>query len=305
MMYQLQQINHCVSTDAKGFIDSSEAAYHTRIVNTTTRLLETCKERPILLVNGPSSSSKTTTAKRIGNEFAKHGVRTNVISMDDYYRTRGTYEMPYDEEGVVDLESPFCMDLPLLSDHLYRLALGEEIGVPHFDFETKCRTEETTPMHLGADEVAIIEGIHAFNDIITGSLEEKSSCIYLSVESSVQISADCVIQPEMLRFMRRAVRDRNFRDYPVPATVAQWRSVRRGEREYIAPYIHYAKERVDTYLPYESHILMQQLQTEISTLEAEMSHADLAPVYQAIGRFVQLDEIAQIPDNSILHEFIG
>ena len=305
MTYTLDELNRLARSDPRDFIGMSEEAYQERIETTVERLLREQKQKQIILVNGPSSSGKTTTAKRMREAFAVHGIHAEVISMDNYYRTRGTYEIPKDEDGVDDFESPECMDLPMLHDHLARLAAGEEIEVPRFDFARKSRTDETEAIRLDPDEVAVIEGIHSLNDVITGGLEERANGVYLSVESEVAMSDEELLTPEMLRFMRRAVRDRNFRGTPVPATLLRWASVRRGEGLYIAPYKHHAAFSIDTYLPYESCILMNQLQGELAQSENEMRAAGLGPVFDAIGRFALLDFEHYMPETSILHEFIG
>lgn len=305
MTYTLEEINHRARTDPKGLIEMSEAAYHERIESTVSLLAQQHKQRPIILINGPSSSGKTTTAKLVGKAFLQHGLHAVVISMDDYYRTRTEYDIPKDEEGMDDFESPLCMDLPLLNDHLQRLAAGEEIMVPRFDFQKQSRTQEVEHMRLGPDEIAVIEGIHSLNDVITGGLEGRANGLYLSIESEIAISDDEVLSPEMLRFMRRAVRDRNFRGASVHTTLLQWRSVRRGEGLYIAPYRHHAPLSIDTYLAYESSILMNQLQGELAQSGREMRAAGLGPVFQAIGRFEIIDFEPYVPANSILHEFIG
>ncbi|MCB6364772.1 nucleoside kinase [Intestinibacillus massiliensis] len=305
MTYKLEQINDQAARDPKGFIEGSERRYHTQVEQTAASIVACMKQRPIVLLNGPSSSGKTTTARLLGEALMGHGVHAEVISMDDYYRTRSEYQIPKDEEGVDDFESPLCMDLPLLNDHLQRLAAGEEICVPHFDFEKQSRTDEVECLSLDPDEVAVIEGIHSFSDTITGGLEDKATCLYLSVASSVSLSDGTVLAPEMLRFMRRAIRDRNFRGAPVEATLRQWRSVRRGERLYIAPYRHHATQYIDSYLPYESCILMQMLQAEIAGREEEMRAVGLHEVFRAIGCFAEIDYQPYLPENSVLHEFIG
>lgn len=305
MLYSIEDINREAKTDPKGFIERCEAAYHDYIEKTVELLARRQKEKPILLVNGPSSAGKTTTANLIGQSFVKRGIRTEVISMDDYYRTRGSYIIPKDEYGLDDLEAPECMDLPLLHEQLAQLAAGEEIQMPQYSFAEKRRTEKTKSVRLGADEVAIIEGIHAFNSVLTGGLEDKSTGLYLGVESQVMLKDGKVLTADLLRFMRRAVRDRNFRGAPVQATLRQWRSVRRGERLYIAPHVHHATLSIDTYLPYEGCILMNQLQGEIAHSEDVMRDEGLGALYDAIGSFSLIDFEDYVPENSLLREFIG
>lgn len=305
MTYLLDDINRQAKEDPKGFIEKSEAEYHARIESAAQSLLAVRRQKPIILVNGPSSSGKTTTAGLLGQAFSAHGVRAEVISMDDYYRTRGSYDMPQTEDGQDDLESPECMDLALLGRHLQMLAAGEEIQVPRFHFPTQRRTEETEAIRLDADKVAIIEGIHSFNDILTGALSGRASCVYLSVDSEVTLPSGETLLREMLRFMRRAVRDRNFRGEPVDKTVRQWRSVRRGEKLYIAPYLRRADFTIDTYLPYESNILMNQMQAEIAQDEEAMRQAGLALVYESLSAFSTIEYTAFLPKESVLREFIG
>ncbi len=68
-------------------------------------IAENSRQKPIVLINGPSSSGKTTTNDRIGRALEKRGIHAEMISMDDYYRTVGSYDIPPDtENGVPDLE---------------------------------------------------------------------------------------------------------------------------------------------------------------------------------------------------------
>lgn len=305
MTYLLEHINEQAARDPAGFIARAEKHYHRQVEETAASIAACMYQRPVVLLNGPSSSGKTTTARLLCQALNTHGVGAVAISMDDYYRTRSEYSIPVDDEGVYDFESPLCMDLPLLSDHLQRLADGGEIDVPHFDFEKQSRTEEVTSLRLHPDEVAVIEGIHSFSDAVTGGLGDKATCLYLSVSSSVIMSDGTTLEPEMLRFMRRAIRDRNFRGASVEATLRQWRSVRRGERLYIAPYQYHTTQSIDSYLPYEGCILMHMLEREIQGREEELRAVGLHEVYQAIGCFSAIDYQPYLPENSLLHEFIG
>lgn len=304
--YDLDTLNTRAKTDPKGLIQQSEAAYLAQIDDTAQLLSERLSERPILLLNGPSSAGKTTTADRLCRAIERRGIRSRRISMDDYYLSRDTYSMPYDEENdVIDLESPLCMDLQLLSEHLHALAEGKEILVPEFDFVTGIQTRDVTPMRLGKDEIVIIEGIHSLNDVITGGLEELSSCVYLSLEAQVVDGQGGRFTPEILRFARRALRDARFRSATVQDTIRQWLSIRRGERLYIAPYRHYAEFTIDTYLPYESNILYPALRETLDSHADDLQKADLLEARRAADLFEPIDYLPYIPEASVLHEFIG
>lgn len=304
--YTLKYINHRAECDAEAFVNDCEEHYHRQLHLVADQIAANCKRKPVVLLNGPSSSGKTTTNDRLGRILELAGIHTHMISMDDYYRTSGTYDIPFDEEnGVNDLESPECMDLDLLRDHLTRLVAGEEIMVPRFDFETRTSHRNDRAVQLHKDEIVMIEGIHAFNPVIMGDLEKHATSVYLSVASVLLTDHNIRVEPHMLRFLRRAMRDSLFRSSPVEHTLKQWNSVRRGERLYISPYRGQADLTVDTYLPYETNILMQYLSEKLQGEECMLEQADLAPFSAILDRVSPIDYKPYMPEDSVLHEFIG
>lgn len=304
--YTLKYINHRAECDAEAFVNDCEEHYHRQLHLVADQIAANCKRKPVVLLNGPSSSGKTTTNDRLGRILELAGIHAHMISMDDYYRTSGTYDIPFDEEnGVNDLESPECMDLDLLRDHLTRLVAGEEIMVPRFDFETRTSHRNERAVQLHKDEIVMIEGIHAFNPVIMGELEKHATSVYLSVASVLLTGHNVRVEPHMLRFLRRAMRDSLFRSSPVEYTLKQWNSVRRGERLYISPYRGQADLMVDTYLPYETNILMQYLSEKLQSEEKMLEQADLAPLSAILDRVSPIDYKPYMPEDSVLHEFIG
>lgn len=304
--YTLKYINHRAECDAEAFVNDCEEHYHRQLHLVADQIAANCKRKPIVLLNGPSSSGKTTTNDRLGRILELAGIHAHMISMDDYYRTSGTYDIPFDKEnGVNDLESPECMDLDLLRDHLTRLVAGEEIMVPRFDFETRTSHRNERAVQLHKDEIVMIEGIHAFNPVIMGDLEKHATSVYLSVASVLLTDRNVRVEPHMLRFLRRAMRDSLFRSSPVEYTLKQWNSVRRGERLYISPYRGQADLTVDTYLPYETNILMQYLSEKLQGEGKMLEQADLAPLSAILDKVSPIDYKPYMPEDSVLHEFIG
>ena len=304
--YTLKYINHRDECDAEAFVNDCEEHYHRQLHLVADQIAANCKRKPVVLLNGPSSSGKTTTNDRLGRILELAGIHAHMISMDDYYRTSGTYDIPFDKEnGVNDLESPECMDLDLLRDHLTRLVAGEEIMVPRFDFETRTSHRNERAVQLHKDEIVMIEGIHAFNPVIMGDLEKHATSVYLSVASVLLTDRNVRVEPHMLRFLRRAMRDSLFRSSPVEYTLKQWNSVRRGERLYISPYRGQADLTVDTYLPYETNILMQYLSEKLQDEEKMLEQADLAPLSAILDKVSPIDYKPYMPEDSVLHEFIG
>ena len=304
--YTLKYINHRAECDAEAFVNDCEEHYHRQLHLVADQIAANCKRKPVVLLNGPSSSGKTTTNDRLGRILELAGIHAHMISMDDYYRTSGTYDIPFDKEnGVNDLESPECMDLDLLRDHLTRLVAGEEIMVPRFDYETRTSHHNERAVQLHKDEIVMIEGIHAFNPVIMGDLEKHATSVYLSVASVLLTDRNVRVEPHMLRFLRRAMRDSLFRSSPVEYTLKQWNSVRRGERLYISPYRGQADLTVDTYLPYETNILMQYLGEKLQDEEKMLEQADLAPLSAILDKVSPIDYKPYMPEDSVLHEFIG
>lgn len=304
--YSLEEINARAAREPAAFIAACERDYLDQINRAAERLAATQKTCPILLLNGPSSVGKTTTADRLCRALERHGVHARTISMDDYYLTRDEQNMPFDEENnVVDLESPLCMDLALLSEDLVKLARGEEICMPRFDFETGMQYPRQTRLKLGPDDIAIIEGIHSFNDVITGALDEMSVAIALRLDAQVDCGNGLVLAPEVLRFARRALRDSRFRGAPVESTIAQWKSIRRGERLYITPYQDQAQLTISTYLPYESCILYPAIREKLRLHADELIAAGLKDALTAAGLFGPIDYEPYIPAETLLREFIG
>lgn len=303
--YTLDCLNEQAAQNPKGLIDACEARYQMQITAMAEKIAAEQARRPIVLLCGPSSSGKTTTADRLCRAIRTQGVHVETISMDDYYRSRGTYPAPWDEEnGVEDYESPECMDLPLLHEHLERLARGEQIAIPTFDFAKKERTGVVRPLALDAGEIVVIEGIHAFNDRIMGGLERIATGIYISVASELDMGG-WTMDAGLLRFCRRAVRDEKFRGTPVGTTIRQWKSVRRGERLYIDPFRGNAAQVFDSYLPYETCILMNLLDDSLTPYARQLEEAGLGDMLRALGKFHEIDYRPYMPESSVLHEFVG
>lgn len=304
--YTLKYINRRAKYDTRAFIEECEQRYNEQIEYTAEQIVVQSRQKPIVLITGPSSSGKTTTNNRLFHALAEKGLHAETISMDDYYLTRGSYEVPEDPENhVPDLESPECMNLPLLSQHLEALVSGEEIEIPRFDFETHTFIPAVRSLRLDPEEVVLIEGIHAFNPAIMSDLAHLATGVYVSISSAVQPEGDPCLEGHMLRFLRRSVRDSLFRSSPVRETIKQWLSVRRGERLYINPYLGQADVTIDTFIPYELNILAERLKLELFRYAPELERAGLGGLCDSLLMVEPIDYSKYIPVNSVLHEFIG
>ena len=306
-MYQinLNKINDLARNDPRALIAMGEAEYAEKITAAAMFIRANADRKPIVLLSGPSGSGKTTTSKLLQRRLHQLGINTHTISMDDYFTTRTEENSPRDEDGKIDLESPLCLDIPLFKAHLTALSEGQEVKIPSFDFPNQCRSDEVHPLQVGKDEVAIIEGIHALNDMVTGDVSMRATKLYVSVASALYEENREVFGSKSFRFLRRSERDKNFRNTPVAATLEQWISVRRGERKYIKPFKVNADIAIDSAIDYEVNAMLPTLEGEIKRLDPQaMERASLSQLYDCLDKIVPV-ETALIPPESLLREFLG
>lgn len=305
MSYQLQEINRRIDQDVNGFLEECDAQYAEKVSQAADAILANLPLSPIVLLSGPSGSGKTTTAQKIEEELTKRGIRTYTISMDNYFRTVDPATAPRTKEGDIDFESPKCMDMDLLNEHFTKLARGERILVPKYEFARQMRVlEPSKSLKLKKDEIVIFEGIHALNDDITAKHPEAFK-LYISARSNVEFEGSVVFKGTWMRLVRRTVRDKLFRAYDPAKTIAMWANVRRGEKLYISPFKNKANLMLDTALEYELPV-MNHIATELfsSIPEGIERYEELKQVLPAIQLFGHIDNDLVAPD-SLVREFIG
>jgi len=195
--------------------------------------------------------------------------------------------------------------MKLLNEHFTKLANGERIYVPKFEFSRRMRVvEPSKSLKLGPDEIAIFEGIHALNDEIAGPHPDAFK-LYISARSNVEFNGQVVFKGTWIRLVRRTVRDRLFRAYDPAQTLSMWANVRRGEKLYISPYKEKANLMLDTALKYELPV-MNSVATELfsSVPEGIERYEELRQVLPALQLFGHIDHSLVAPD-SLVREFIG
>ena len=256
MAYSLSKINDAVRSDPQGFVQESDEGYNKKIETAARKIADNLSKSRIVLLSGPSGSGKTTTAKKIEAKLEQMGINSHAVSMDNYFKTVDPETSPRNREGQIDYESPFCMDMDLLNQHFAALDRGEKILIPKFEFARQMRSDiKSQPLQLGKDEIAIFEGIHALNDIITGR-NPAAAKVYISARSDILgDEGDIVFKRTWLRLERRTVRDSKFRAWKADVTVKMWANVRRGEKLYISPFKDNASIMFDSTLPYEISVI--------------------------------------------------
>ena len=308
MAYSLAQINAAVRSDPRGFVQESDAAYDKKIEAAARKIAANLGKSRIVLLSGPSGSGKTTTAKKIEAKLEEMGIHSHAVAMDNYFKTVDPETAPRNREGQIDYESPFCMDMDLLNRHFAALDRGEKILIPKFEFARQMRSDiKSQPLRLGRDEIAIFEGIHALNDIISGR-NPQAAKVYISARSDILgESGEAVFKRTWLRLERRAVRDSKFRAWKADVTVKMWANVRRGEKLYISPFKDNASIMFDSTLPYEVSVIRAFAQPLFDHLRVSPDmerYEEVRQLAEAYPRFEILDESYVAPD-SLIREFIG
>lgn len=301
----IKDLNNAIR-DGKGkdVILMSEALQEKKIAELADKISKQ-KNLKMVLIAGPSSSSKTTFARRLGMQLRVNGIKPITIGTDDYFVERP--ETPRDENGEYDFETIDALDLDLFNDHLAKLIDGETVKIPSFDFKvgTKRYSDDRT-LSLAKDEILIIEGIHCLNDRLTARIpRENKFKIYISDLTVLNIDDFNRISTTDTRLIRRIVRDNNFRSYSASDTLKRWPSVNRGENKNIFPYQEEADAMFNSSLVYELAVLgkyARPLLNEITRDEEEYSEA--RRIITFLEYFEEIDETA-IPNNSLLREFIG
>ena len=305
MAYDLSEINLRTVRDPKGFIEEYDEIYAQRVRIAADKIIENRKRSPIVLLSGPSGSGKTTTARKISEELLRRGIGSHYIGMDDYFKTVDPLTAPRTPEGDLDLESPLCLDMELLSEHFNMLTEGKRIFVPKYEFSRQMRIlEPSKSIKPGKDEVVVFEGIHALNDMITQHHPEAFK-LYISARSNVEFSGTRVFKGTWFRLVRRTVRDYNFRGADPDMTIKMWANVRRGEIANISPFKNKADYQFDSSFPYELAVMNRTATKLFSTIPDGIDrYEELKKVFPALQLFGEIDESLVSPD-SLIREFIG
>ncbi len=258
----------------------------------------------VVLIAGPSSSGKTTSAYKMSLQLRALGYNPKVLSLDSYYV--GRERNPKDEFGNYDYECLEALDIELLNQNLVDLFDGKEIEVPSYNFDLGKRFYNGTKMVLEPKDILIMEGIHGLNDKLTPLVKpEYKFKIYLSALTQLNLDDHNRIPTSDNRLIRRIVRDSNFRGKPAAATISMWDNVQKGEQLHIFPFQNNADAVLNTALDYELPVLKVYAEPLLKAVKPS------SPEYTEAGRLLRfLKKFSAIssdylPKQSIIREFIG
>ena len=289
--------------NAKEMILLAEALHEKKIAEIANQIIERNGIRMILIA-GPSSSGKTTFAKRLGIQLRLNGLKPVTISVDNYFVER--QETPRDENGNYDFECIEAIDLELFNNHLKALLNGETIQVPTFDFYHGTKEYKGNTMHLAEDEILVIEGIHCLNDQLTAEIPKDIKYkVYISDLTVLNVDDFNRISTTDTRLIRRIVRDHQFRGYDACHTLKAWESVGKGEKKYIFPFQEQADSMFNSSLIYEMAALKDIAIPLLQAIPREEPEFAEAKRLIALLQYFEGFDHNLIPKNSLLQEFLG
>lgn len=303
-VHTLYKLNKIIDENRiKDYILLDEALHEKKMAQIADDIVKRGKVK-VVLIAGPSSSGKTTFARRLGLQLRLNGLKPVTISVDNYFVERN--QNPKDEFGKYDFECLEAIDIDLFNSHILKLLNGEEIKVPTFDFEHGTKLYKGNTMKLEDDQILVIEGIHCLNDKLTQLIpKEQKYKVYISALTVLNIDYYNRISTTDTRLIRRIVRDNQFRGYSALHTLKMWDSVNRGEERNIFPYQEEADSMFNSSLIYELAVLKDYampLLKEIDNSHPEFSEAKR--IYRMLGYFESIPG-EYVPQNSLLREFIG
>ena len=289
--------------ESKDLIMLSEALHEKKIAMIAEQI-QSAKKR-IILIAGPSSSGKTTFAKRLCIQLKVIGLNPLYLGTDDYFVNRD--KMIPDENGKLDFEALEAVDLHLFETQMNALLHGEKVDLPEFDFITGKKVFGKRITSIDASQPIVIEGIHGLNPQLTEGIDDSEKFkIYISPLTQINLDAHHRIPTTDARMLRRMVRDNRTRGRDGAVTISSWPSVRHGEEKYIFPFNKEADVFFNSQCVYELAVLKKYATPLLVKVQPDQAeYAEAQRMLQFLSCFESIDDDSIIANNSIIREFIG
>ena len=258
----------------------------------------------VVLIAGPSSSGKTTTCKRLSIQLLTNGIRPVGISLDDYFVDRE--HTPKDEKGEYDYESLYALNLPLFNQQLNDLIAGKEVELPKYNFMTGKSEKSGRRLRMNANDILVIEGIHALNPELTSQIpDEQVFRVYASALTTITMDNHNYIPTTDNRLLRRIIRDSKYRNCSAQLTLHRWASVRAGEDKWIFPFQENADAVFNTAMLFELAVIKNQAENLLEQVPQNCEEYAEASRLLHFLRYMKPISEKQIPPTSLLREFLG
>ncbi|MBQ8208301.1 MAG: hypothetical protein IJZ89_06165 [Clostridia bacterium] len=299
---QLKEISEALADDIVACVKEADLEYM-KSINDVADALEQ-KGAKIVLLSGPSSSGKTTTANILKDHLAERGHKTVIVSLDNFYRDKDDPGYPKDDNGMQDYEAVESLHIDKIRDCLKKLLSGEDVSIPRYVFEEGRAQQAAIPINLPENGLVIMEGLHALNPVITEGLDSSHIIkMFISVSTNINEGKRRILSGRKIRFIRRMTRDSLYRGSSAAATLARWSSVLAGEDKYLYPFKETADFRINTFHKYELAVMKPFAEKAISDSESELFGEYIEIIKSALAKFRAAD-ISNVPQTSLIREFI-
>ena len=259
-----------------------------------------------VMLAGPSSSGKTTSANRLATQLRVHGKKPILMSLDDYYIDRD--KIAPGPDGKLDLEHINTIDTDLFREDMAKLLEGREVELPSFNFKTGRREWHGHKLRLHPDSVIIVEGLHALNPLMLPENVDRNLVFRLYVSPLLPLNLDDHnrIPTSYLRLLRRTVRDYETRGSSVQRTLEMWESVQRGEKRWIFPYQENAAVLFNSSTLYELAVIKKHIYPLLTAIQPEEEcYEEVRNMVKILNYVIEADVDDEIPPTSLVREFIG
>ena len=285
-------------------IQLAEANYNSQLAKTADIIYNKKNKVKIVLLAGPSSSGKTTTARKLEVYLKARGFKTHSISTDDYFLNR--IDTPKKANGDYDFESLKAVDTDLFNKHLLKLLAGEKVMIPEYNFVLGEREYKGRTLQLGENDIVIIEGLHALNPELTLAIDDANKFkIYISPLTQLNIDNHNRIHTSDTRRLRRIIRDNKYRGWNAADTLRNWKNILEGEEEYVFPYQNKADMIINSALIYELGVLKTYAEPLLfSVNEDDEVYPEAIRLINFLRNFLPIPS-DDVPKESVLREFIG
>jgi len=130
--------------------------------------------------------------------------------------------------------------------------------------------------------------------------------LYVSPQLPLNLDDHNRIPSNLLRLLRRTVRDYKTRGASVERTMQMWDSVRRGEKRWIFPYQEQADMIINSSTLYELAVLKKYIFPLLTAVPPEDDcYEQVRSLVKILNYVREADVDDEIPPTSLVREFIG
>ena len=298
------ELNKMISSGNYGdLIRVSEAISNNELFDIADKISKE-KDLKVVLITGPSSSGKTTTARKLTLFLKSKGLSPIPISVDDFYMDMK--DRVLDENGEPEKEKIDAIDTSLFNKKISELLNKKEVYMPKYNFIKGEKEYDEKVTKMEDNSVLVIEGIHAFNEQLTEMIPDKNKFkIFICPLTPLNIDNHNIFKSVDNRLLRRIVRDNMTRGTSANVTLKLWENVRKEEEKNIIPYMKDADVIFNTSLAYELGVLKTYAEPLLFSVLEDDPNYDEAIRLINLFRVILSMPSENVPFDSIIREFIG